>query len=175
MAATGFLSYSIIFPKNKKIPTYMRLKPLPTICIISLLAFLLVSCNAPKALEYRDFKNFTLDKPSFSSTPIKMNLIYYNPNNFGMELNRTDLDIYINNNYLGKASQEYQVAIPRRAEFSIPVTMDVDMKNLLKNGFITLLSNEVMIKVIGTVKVGKLNVFKTFPVNYEGKQQFTLF
>ncbi|MBC7422908.1 MAG: LEA type 2 family protein [Ferruginibacter sp.] len=104
-----------------------------------------------------------------------MNLIYYNPNNFGMELNRTDLDIYINNNYLGKASQEYQVAIPRRAEFSIPVTMDVDMKNLLKNGFITLLSNEVMIKVIGTVKVGKLNVFKTFPVNYEGKQQFTLF
>ena len=92
-----------------------------------------------------------------------------------MELNRTDLDIYINNNYLGKASQEYQVAIPRRSEFSIPVSMDVDLRNLLKNGFITLLNNEVMIKVIGTVKVGKLNVFKTFPVNYEGKQQFTLF
>lgn len=92
-----------------------------------------------------------------------------------MELNHTDLDIYINNNYVGKAVQGYQVAIPRRAEFSVPISMDVDMKNLLKNGFVTFLSSEVLVKVVGTIRVGKLNVFKTFPVNYEGKQQFNLF
>ena len=111
----------------------------------------------------------------FSSSAIKMDLIYYNPNNFGLELNRMDLDIFINNNYLGKTSQDYQISIPRREEFSIPIKIDVDMKNLLKNGFTTYLNSEVTIKVTGTIKVGKLNVFKSFPVNYEGKQQFTLF
>ena len=153
----------------------MHLKHLPTLLIFLILTNLLNSCSVPKELEYRDFKNLTIEKMGFSSSAIKMDLIYYNPNNFGLELNRMDLDIFINNNYLGKTSQDYQISIPRREEFSIPIKIDVDMKNLLKNGFTTYLNSEVTIKVTGTIKVGKLNVFKSFPVNYEGKQQFTLF
>ena len=139
------------------------------------LTLLLSFCSTPKQLEYREFKNFTIDKPGFASTALKMDLLYFNPNNFGLELNHTDLDIFINNTYLGKATQVIQVQIPRNAEFTIPITMDVDMKNLLKNGFVSMLNSEVTIKVNGTIRVGKLNVFKSFPVNYEGKQQFTLF
>lgn len=153
----------------------MHLKHLPTLLIFLILTNLLNSCSVPKELEYRDFKNLTIEKMGFSSSGIKMDLIYYNPNNFGLELNRMDLDIFINNNYLGETSQDYQISIPRREEFSIPIKIDVDMKNLLKNGFTTFLNSEVTIKVTGTIKVGKLNVFKSFPVNYEGKQQFTLF
>jgi LEA14-like dessication related protein len=153
----------------------MRLKNITTLLIILLLTNLLISCSTPKELEYRDFKNFTIEEVGFSSSSLKMDLIYYNPNNFGLELNRTDLDIFINNNYLGRTAQEYQVSIPRRAEFSIPIKIDVDMKNLLKNGFTTFINNEVMVKVTGSIRVGKINVFKSFPVNYEGKQQFTFF
>ena len=146
-----------------------------TLLSFFLLTNLLISCSSPKELEYRDFKNLMVEKIGFFATSLKMDLIYYNPNNFGMELNRTDLDIYINNNYLGRTEQEYQVSIPKREEFAIPIKIDVDMKNLLKNGFATFLTNEVMVKIIGTIRVGKLNVFKTFTVNYEGKQQFTAF
>jgi LEA14-like dessication related protein len=153
----------------------MYLKYFSTLSLFLLLTNLLISCSAPKELEYRDFKNLTIEKIGFSSSAIKMDLIYYNPNNFGLELNKLDLDIFLNNNYLGKTSQDYQISIPRREEFSIPIKIDVDMKNLLKNGLTTFLNNEVMIKVTGTIRVGKLNVFKSFPVNYEGKQQFTLF
>ena len=153
----------------------MKLKIDPTLLLFVMLTLLLASCSSPKQLEYREFKNFTVEKPGFASTALKMDLIYYNPNNFGLQLNKTDLDIFINNNYLGKATQVIQVDIPKRAEFTIPITMDVDMKNLLRNGFITLLNSEVVIKVTGTIKVGKLNVYKSFPVNYEGKQQFSLF
>jgi LEA14-like dessication related protein len=148
-------------------------KHLPTLSIFILLTNLLVSCSTPKELEYRNFNNLQVEKVGFAATSLKMDLVYYNPNNFGMELNRTDLDIYINNNYLGRTAQEYQVSIPKRAEFAIPINIDVDMKNLLKNGLTTFLTNEVMVKVTGTIRVGKLNVFKTFNVNYEGKQQFS--
>lgn len=153
----------------------MRFKKIPLLFLIFLMTNLLLSCSAPKELEYREFKNLTIEKVGFASSSLKMDLIYYNPNNFGLKLNRTDLDIFINNNYLGRTSQEYQVSIPRREEFAIPITIDVDMKNLLKNGLITFLNNEVMIKVTGTIRVGKLNVSKSFSVNYEGKQQFIFF
>ena len=150
----------------------MRFKKLSVLPLILLLINLLYSCSTPRELEYREFKNLIVEKVGVSSTSLKMDLVYYNPNNFGMELSNTDLDVFINNNYLGKTSQEYQVSIPKREEFTIPITIDVDMKNLIKNGLTTFITNEVMIKLTGTVRVGKLNVFKTFPVNYEGKQQF---
>ncbi len=150
-------------------------KKILALSYLFILTNLVISCSTPKELEYRDFKNLVVEKVGFSATTLKMDLIYYNPNNFGMELNRTDLDIYINNNYLGRTSQEYQVAIPRVAEFAIPITIDVDMKNLLKNGLASFLTNEVMVKVEGTIRVGKLKVFKTFKVSYEGKQQLSIF
>lgn len=153
----------------------MRKSNHPTLSNSIILTILLISCSTPKELEYRDFKNFTIDKLGFSATTIKMDLVYYNPNNFGLQLKTTELDIFLDNNYLGHSIQEQFVSIPRREDFAIPVKIDVDMKNLLKNGFATLLRNEVMVKVTGTVTVGKANIFKKFPVNYEGRQQFTIF
>ena len=133
------------------------------------------SCQAPKDLVYRDFKNLKIEKVGFAATTLKLDLIYYNPNNFGLQLKYTDLDIYVNNNYLGHSSQDYQITIPRLSEFTMPLAIEVDMKNLLKNAFPTLLGKEVLIKVTGTVKLGKANVYKTFPVNYEGVQIFSAF
>ena len=140
-----------------------------------LIAILTTSCQAPKDLVYRDFKNLKVDKVGFAATTLKVDLVYYNPNNFGLQLKYTDLDIFVNNNYLGHSSQDYQISIPRLAEFTMPLAIEVDMKNLLKNAFPTLLGKEVLIKVTGTVKLGKANVFKTFPVNYEGMQIFSAF
>ena len=104
-----------------------------------------------------------------------MDLIYYNPNSFGLQLKSTDLDVFLNNNYLGHTIQEQLVIIPRQAEFSVPIKIDVDMQNLLRNGLNGLLRSEVTVKVTGNVKVGKKNIFKSFPVNYEGVQKFSVF
>jgi LEA14-like dessication related protein len=136
---------------------------------------LLFSCSTPKALEYREFKNLTIEKLGFSSSTVRMDIVYYNPNRMALQLKRADLDIYFNNNYAGHATQEYQITIPKLAEFSIPVQVDVDMKNIFRNSFTGLLNKQVMVKMTGTVKVGKANVFITFPVNYEGAQTYNLF
>lgn len=153
----------------------MKFKTLfyPTALII--LFFLATSCQAPKELVYRDFKNLKVEKVGFAATTLKLDLIYYNPNNFGLQLKYTDLDIYVDNNYLGHSTQDYQISIPRLAEFTMPLAIEVDMKNLLINVLPTLLGKEVMVKVTGTVKLGKANVYKIFPVNYEGLQRFSSF
>ena len=140
-----------------------------------LLIFIATSCQAPKDLVYRDFKNLKVDKLAFGTSTLTVDLVYYNPNNFGLQLKYTDLDIYIDNNLLGHSSQDYQITIPRLAEFTLPLVVQIDMKNMLMNALTTFLGKEVTIKVTGRVTLGKANVFKSFPVNYEGKQTFTIF
>jgi LEA14-like dessication related protein len=146
----------------------------PSLLIALSILLFLSSCREPKELEYRDFKNLSTENLGFSSSTIKVDLIYYNPNNFGLQLKRTDLDVFINGNLLGHTAQDYQISIPRRGEFTLPLKIDVDMKNAYKNAFPALFGKEVMVKITGKVKVGKANVFKSFNVNYEGKQKFSL-
>ena len=146
-----------------------------TLSIFLALIILLNSCSAPKELEYREFRNFSVQKIGFASSSIKMDMIYYNPNGFGLQLKRTELDVFVNAVLLGHTTQEYQITIPKKEQFIIPITMEVDMKNLLKNSLTSIFNKEVNVKVTGSIKVGKANVFISFPVNYEGIQAVDFF
>ena len=142
-----------------------------------LLVFILAlsSCSTPKFLEYKDYRNFGIEKLDFNNSQIKLDLEYFNPNNFGLQLKRTDVDVFINNNLLGHSASDTLIRIPRKSSFILPIRFDVDMQNLFKNAWNTLVGNEVTVKVTGSVKVGKANVFMSFPVNYEEKQKFSVF
>ena len=142
---------------------------------ISLLTLVLISCSAPKALVYTDYKNFEIESFGFSSSQVKLDLEYFNPNNFGLQLKRTELDIFINDNFLGRSYSDTLINIPRRDTFLLPIKFHVDMQNVFKNAFNTLAGNEVSIKVTGRLKLGKANVFMSMPVNYETKHVFSLF
>jgi LEA14-like dessication related protein len=137
--------------------------------------WIITGCSSPKELEYQDYKNFHLDKMGFTTSRVTLDLQYYNPNNFGLQLRRTDLDIFINNTFLGHSSSDTLINIPRRDTFLLPIRFDTDMKNIFKNAFNTMMGNEVTVKVTGKVKVGKANVYMSMPVNYEGKHKFPLF
>ena len=139
------------------------------------IVLMMLGCSTPRELVYQDYKNFHLEKMGFTTSRVSLDLQYYNPNNFGLQLRRTDLDIYINNNFLGHSSHDTLINIARRDTFLLPIKFDTDMKNIFKNAFNTVMGNEVTVKVTGKVKVGKANVFMSFPINYEGKHKFPLF
>ncbi len=142
-------------------------------CIILIL--ILPYCRAPQDLVFKDYKNLRLQNVSFSNANLAVDLIYYNPNTIGLELNRTDFDLYIDSSYLGHSSQILQVAIPARKEFTIPLTLQVDMKNLLKNGLTALTNKEVLVQLKGNVRVGKAGIYKVIKVDYASKQNFSMF
>ena len=133
------------------------------------------SCHEPKSLEFKEFKNLSVDKLSFAGAALKVDLIYFNPNNFGLQLNRTDLDVYIDSTFLGHSSQDIQINIPKRDIFTIPLKLDLDIKNLLKNGITSMLNKSVSVRVLGSVKVGKAGIYKSFPVDYTSIQNFSMF
>lgn len=139
------------------------------------LLLMMSSCQSPKDLVFREYNGLALDKMGFTASTLKVNLVYYNPNNFGMDLKRTELDIFLDSTFLGHSSQELQVAIPRRDVFTIPLVVQLDMKNMFKNGMIAYLNKQVAVRCIGTVKVGKGGVYKNIKVDYTSFQEFTLF
>ena len=144
--------------------------------ILYFVAYLALSaCSSPKELEYQDYKNFHIENLGFNASRVRLDLQYYNPNNFGLQLRRTELDIFINNTFLGHSSSDSLIQIPRRDTFLMPIKFDMDMKNVFKNAFSSLTGSEVLVKVTGRIKVGKANVFMSMPVNYEGKHKFSLF
>ncbi len=136
---------------------------------------LMLSCASPKALEYKTYHNFSVKSLGFNNSTIALDLEYYNPNNFGLQLRNSDLDIFIDGNRFGHSSSDTLIKIPRRSTFILPIKFDVDMQNLFKNAMSTLMGKEVTVKLTGKLKVGKGNVFLSFPLNYESKETFSLF
>ena len=145
------------------------------VLIRAALLLTIASCSAPKALEYKTYHNFSIQKLGFNSSAIKLDLEYYNPNNFGMQLRNSDLDIFIDGNLLGHSSFDTLITIPRKNTFILPVKFDVDMQNIFKNAWNTLTGKEVVVRLTGKLKIGKANVFMSLPVNYETKETFSMF
>lgn len=104
-----------------------------------------------------------------------MDLVYFNPNNFGVDIKHVDCDVYINNNFLGKYILDTTMHISKKSEFSLPSKMQVDMKNVLKNSLTALFNKEVLVDVKGNTKVGKAGVYFTVPFSYSARQKIDLF
>lgn len=135
----------------------------------------LASCQKPQGFEYRGLQNFKVDSIGFNQSTISLNLIYFNPNNFGVFLKHVDCDVYVNNNYLGKYVLDTLMHIAKRSEFVLPSKMNVDMRNFLKNSLATILGQEVLLNVKGNTRVGKGGIFVNVPFSYSGREKFSLF
>jgi LEA14-like dessication related protein len=151
--------------KNKKNTFFMLIS----------ISLLLLSCTKFKDLEFKEYRDVKLDKVGFNKTTLSLSLVYYNPNNFGLELNHTEMDLFINDNYLGHVDQNVQVRVPKRDKFTLPIKIDIDMKNIIKNGLMGLFNKEVEIRAKGKIKAGKANIFKVVPFEYKTKQKLSPF
>ena len=143
------------------------------LCVLSVM--LLFSCKKPQGFEYRTITNFKLDSLGFERSTLSLNLVYFNPNNFGVDLKHVDCDVYVNKNFLGKYILDTSMHIAKRSEFSLPSRMQVDMRNIYKNSLTVLFNNELQIDVKGTTRVGKAGIFVNVPFSYSGKEKVSLF
>lgn len=134
-----------------------------------------VSCNSFKTPEYKEFRNLSYGGLGFSESIIKMELVYTNPNRFGFQVKRTEVDVYVDDVYLGRAISDSLIKVDRKSDFVIPMTIKTDTKNLFKNSWSALLNKTVLIRATGTITAGVAGIFKTIPLTYEGRHETSLF
>jgi len=136
---------------------------------------LMAACKKPQSFEYRGMQNLKIDSIGLVNSRISLELVYFNPNNFGVDLRNVNCDVYINHNYLGNYVLDTSMHIARRSEFIIPSSMQVDMKNVFKNALGTFLSSQVLVELKGSTRVGKSGIFITVPFTYSTMEKFSMF
>ncbi|MDB5245963.1 MAG: type 2 family protein [Segetibacter sp.] len=148
-----------------------KLLPLLAVLILGITT----SCQKPQAFDYRDIKNFKVEGFGATKSRVSMDLVFFNPNSYGVDLKKVDSDIYLNSVLLGKFVLDTTMRIPQASEFTLPASFDVDMKNILTNSLNLFLSKEVLIGAKGSTRVGKGGFYVTIPFTYEGKHKLNLF
>ena len=144
--------------------------------IISTLALAVVvifsSCATSNVQEpeYRDIRNIRLVDVGVLQSTAGIDLIYYNPNNFGVTLSEARGDVYIDDQYLGRFSLDESVKVGKRSEFVVPALIKLDMIGALKNHRDIYKKKEAKIRIDGSARVKKSGVSRSVPIKYESIQ-----
>jgi LEA14-like dessication related protein len=145
------------------------------VCILLLAIAGVTSCKQPQALVYKDVQHIKYQGFGAGQPGLSMDVLLYNPNNFSLKLRDADIDVYVNNKFMGKMFViKGKYSIPAMGSFLVPLKVDVDLNNVLPNAIGLLLNHTAEFKVMGKIKAGKHGIYITMPVHYEGKQEIHL-
>lgn len=148
--------------------------------LISTLAFgivLLTSCGTAniKEPEYRYIREIKLIEMGLLQSTAGIDMVYYNPNNFGVQLAEARGDVYVDNAYLGRFSLDDKVQVRKRSEFIVPAIIKVDMIGAIKNQQEILKKKEVLVRIEGMARVKKAGMSREVPIRYESMQNVERF
>jgi len=137
--------------------------------ILSVPLIILSSCgtNHVQEPEYRDIRNIRLISLGPLESTAGVDLVYYNPNGFGVQVATARGDIYVDNNYFGKFELNDKVSVKKRSEFTLPATVRVDMVGAIKNQRDLYKKKEALVKIEGMATVKKAGFSKDIPIKFE--------
>jgi LEA14-like dessication related protein len=147
------------------------MKLLSTILVAFALIF--ASCQSAKNVsepEFRDISDVRLIEVGLLKTTAGANMIYYNPNNFGINLSSARGDVYVENKYFGSFTLDQEVSVRKRSEFILPVVLKIDNLNVIKDQGDMLKKKEALVRIEGFALVRKAGFSKEIPIRYEQMQ-----
>ena len=142
------------------------------ILILAPATLFLVSCKSEniKEPEYREIQNVRITDVGLLQTTAGLDLVYYNPNDFGVTLSQARGDVYIDNMYFGHLNISDQVAVRKHQEFIIPVELKIDNISAVKNHSDIFKKKQALIRIEGFATLKKAGFNKELPIKYEGIQ-----
>jgi LEA14-like dessication related protein len=143
--------------------------------LLLLTALTVILTQLFKEPQFVEARNFKIQSLGLKSSTVRADLVYVNPNAFGLKLKNADLDVFLDDRFVGHSVVDTLIDIPARDSFALPVKLDVEMKNLFPNALSLLTQHEVMLGIKGKARIGKAGIFLNVPVNYQGKQELNLF
>ena len=129
----------------------------------------LSTCRTLKEPDYQGIRNVTIQKIGSEETYLSLEMKYYNPNKVKLKFKKAAGKAYLNDSYLGNFRVDTLIHLFREQDFIIPVTLTVDMKNMMNYSMATLLQSTVTIKFEGNVKLGKGLFYFNYPIRQSGE------
>jgi LEA14-like dessication related protein len=151
------------------------MKSILTILTIPLIILCSCGTNNVREPEYRDIRNIRLISLGPLESTAGVDLVYYNPNDFGVQVATARGDIYVDNNYFGKFELNDKVSVKKRSEFILPATVRVDMIGAIKNQRDLYKKKEALVKIEGMATVKKAGFSKDVPIKFEQMEDLAKF
>ena len=147
------------------------------ISTLAITAVLFTSCSTTnvKEPEYRDISNIRLIELGILQSTAGVDFVFYNPNNFGVQLTDARGDIYIDDIYFGRFNLDEKVQVDKRSEFIIPAVVKMDMIGAVRNHRELLNKKEARIRIDGRARVKKSGFSKDITINYESIENIERF
>ena len=135
-------------------------------------ALFLGSCKSEriKEPEYREIQNVRIMDVGLLQTTAGLDLVYYNPNDFGVTLSEARGDVYIDNMFFGRFGISDKVSVRKHQEFIVPTVLKMDNISAVKNHRDIFKKKQAMIRIEGFATVKKAGFNKEVPIKYEGIQ-----
>jgi len=142
------------------------------LCFLALIAAgCIQSCSKPMAPEYLGFRDFSIQSFSMEQTLLHTQLAFYNPNPFGMELKRGDVDVYLDDQLANHYIMDSTIQIPQKDTFYVPLNLSVSPKILLNSALKMLMNNnQIKVRLLGSVRVKRSGVSFNVPFDYVSMQ-----
>lgn len=124
------------------------------------LAFL-VSCSGFESIEVGEIEDVKLNRFADRSIEFEVMMPIENPSAFRFRIINVDLDVYVNDEYIGKISNVDNVLIPSRSSEIYTFPLKVQLSNILRGAlsmFNLFLDRKADIEVKGRISV------RSFPV-----------
>ncbi len=141
------------------------------------LVLILSSCGTSnvKEPEYRDIREVRLIELGILQSTAGIDLVYYNPNNFGVQLSDARGDVFIDNAFFGRFELGEQVQVKKNSEFIVPAVVKMDMIGAIKNQKDLFKKKEAMIRIEGSATVKKAGFTRSIPIKFESLENIEKF
>jgi len=142
----------------------------------SLLILLVVtnSCKPKENIVLRNVRDIVID--ANTEPTLKAQAILYNPNNIRIKLREVEIDVYVNGKKSGRIDQELKIVIPAEAEFTVPLEVKLNMKEmgLLDTIFGMIGGKKLKVEYKGSIRVTYKGLSIRVPVNHQSEVRFKL-
>ena len=135
-------------------------------------ALFLAACKSGniKEPEYREIRDVRIMNVGLLQTTAGLDFVYYNPNNFGVQLANASGDVYIDDMFFGRFGIQDKVSVNKHQEFIVPAFIKMDNISAIKNHREIFKKKQAKIRVEGFATVRKAGFNKEVPIKYEGMQ-----
>ena len=132
----------------------------------------LVSCKSGniKEPEYREVRDIRIMEVGLLQTTAGLDFVYYNPNNFGVQLANARGDVYIDDMFFGRFGIQDKVTVRKHEEFIVSAVIKMDNISAIKNHRDIWKKKQAMVRIEGFATVKKAGFNKEIPIKYEGIQ-----
>ena len=153
---------------QRSIHTHMRHSAL-LMSMVALLPWLLTGCSAYEEVELRDIKEVQVLRMDGRTIALRVDVLVSNPNGYHIGVEDPDVDLYLNDTYVGKGHLDSSLTLNKRSEQVYPVYLHADLAGgpLLMMMIGGALSGEMKLGVKGTVLARSGMLRKRFPFELE--------